>query len=65
MKNVENYLKSVGKQFVKESVERFEFDFYRSEIIGMMRDDGFGELNWEDLRVNLNRIVSSNTKVKS
>ena len=49
-----------SKQFVKESVEHFEFDFNRTEIIGMMRDDGFGELNWEDLRANLNRIVNEN-----
>tara|TARA_R100000995_G_scaffold9429_1_gene3992 strand:- start:1691 stop:2674 length:984 start_codon:yes stop_codon:yes gene_type:complete len=49
-----------SKQFVKESVEQFEFDFNRTEIIGMMRDDGFGELNWEDLRANLNRIVNEN-----
>jgi len=54
-----------SKRFVKESVENFEFDFNRTEIVGMMRDDGFGELNWEDLRANLNRIISDNASVKS
>jgi 5'-3' exonuclease len=54
-----------AKNIVKQGVENFEFDFNRTEVLGMMRDDGFGELNWEDLRANLNRIVSSNTSVKS
>jgi hypothetical protein len=25
-------------------------------LIGMMREDGFGELNWEDLKSQLNKI---------
>jgi DNA polymerase-1 len=54
-----------SKRYVKESVENFEFNLNRTEIIGMMRNDGFGELNWEDLRTNLNRIVSDNTVVKT
>jgi len=53
-----------SKNIVKEGVENFEFDFNRTEILGMMRDDGFGELNWEELRTNLNRIVSDNGNVK-
>jgi len=31
-------------------------EFNKTEIIGMMREDGFGELNWEDLKEKLNRI---------
>ena len=41
---------------VKESIENFEATFNKTEIIGMMREDGFGELNWEDLKEKLNRI---------
>ena len=40
----------------KESIENFECEFNKTEIIGMMRDDGFGELNWEVLKENLNKI---------
>ena len=46
-----------SKMVVKEAIENFESTFNKTEIIGMMREDGFGELNWEDLRTNLNRIV--------
>jgi hypothetical protein len=53
------------KQFVKNAVENFEFDFNRTDIIRLMTEDGFGELNLEDLRTNLNRIVSSNSNVNS
>ena len=49
-----------SKNIVKEGVENFEFGLNRTEIIGMMRKDGFGELNWEELRTNLNRIVNEN-----
>ena len=45
-----------SKIHVKESIENFECEFNKTEIIGMMRDDGFGELNWEVLKENLNKI---------
>jgi len=45
-----------SKIHVKESIEAFESTFNKTEIIGMMREDGFGELNWEDLKEKLNRI---------
>ena len=45
-----------SKLHVKESIETFESTFNKTEIIGMMREDGFGELNWEDLKEKLNRI---------
>jgi len=46
-----------SKMTVKEAVEGFECTFNKTEVIRMMREDGFGELNWEDLRTNLNRIT--------
>lgn len=45
-----------AKQFTQEAVENFECDFNRTELIRMMRNDGFGELNWEDLKSQLNKI---------
>lgn len=45
-----------SKAYVKESIENFECEFNKTQIIGMMRADGFGELNWEDLRSRLNKI---------
>ena len=45
-----------AKTHVKESIANFECEFNKTEIIGMMRDDGFGELNWEVLKENLNKI---------
>jgi len=46
-----------SKQHVEESIENFECEFNKTELIGMMRADGFGELNWEDLKENLNKIT--------
>mgnify|MGYP001265209622 CR=1 FL=1 len=45
-----------SKIHVKESIENFECEFNRTNVIGMMRADGFGELNWEDLKTHLNKI---------
>jgi len=45
-----------SKDFVKNSIEDFECEFSTIEVYRKMREDGFGELNWEDLRTNLNRI---------
>ena len=45
-----------SKTYVKESIQNFECEFNKTDIIGMMRDDGFGELNWEDLKAHLNKI---------
>ena len=47
-----------AKTFVKESVENFECEFNKTEIIKLMREDGFGELNWEELKAHLNKISS-------
>jgi hypothetical protein len=45
-----------SKQHVQHTIENFECEFNKTEIIGMMRSDGFGELNWEVLKENLNKI---------
>jgi DNA polymerase-1 len=47
-----------SKTFVKESIENFDFTFNKTGILKMMIDDGFGELNWEDLKTSLNKIIS-------
>jgi len=46
-----------SKMHVKESIENFECEFNKTEILGLMRADGFGELNWEDLKTHLNKIA--------
>ncbi len=45
-----------SKEHIKYSVENFECDFNKTEVIRLMREDGFGELNWDDLRAHLNKI---------
>ncbi len=47
-----------SKDFVKNAVENFECNFNKIEIMKKMRDDGFGELNWKDLELHLNKINS-------
>ena len=45
-----------AKDRVQYAVENFECDFNKTQIIGMMKNDGLGELNWEDLKEHLNKI---------
>ena len=45
-----------SKAQVKDSIENFECDFNKTELLGLMREDGFGELNWEELKAHLNKI---------
>jgi hypothetical protein len=45
-----------SKVHVRESVENFECDFNKTELLRLMREDGFGELNWEELKAHLNKI---------
>jgi len=45
-----------SKTFVDNAIENFDCNFNQLEIYRKMREDGFGELNWEDLKTNLNRI---------
>ena len=54
-----------SKMVVKEAVENFEHTFNKTEIIRMMRADGFGELNWESLKTNLNRITYNCNRKKN
>ena len=44
-----------SKQRVRWS-KSFESNFNKTAILKMMRDDGFGELNWSDLNIHLTRI---------
>lgn len=46
-----------SKMHTKAAIETFEHHFNKTEILKMMRADGFGELNWEDLRTALNKIA--------
>ena len=54
-----------SKIVVKDSVENFDFNFNKTAILGMMIEDGFGELNWEELKTNLNRIASVGVDIAS
>ena len=45
-----------SKQKVDYAITEFECSFNKTSIIGMMMEDGFGELNWEDLKASLNKI---------
>ena len=54
-----------GKDHVRFSIENFECEFNKTQILGMMRDDGFGELNWEDLRTHLNKITRESVDTSS
>tara|TARA_Y200000002_G_C22645709_1_gene649037 strand:+ start:424 stop:1395 length:972 start_codon:yes stop_codon:yes gene_type:complete len=45
-----------SKSMVKNAVENFECTFNKTTIIKLMREDGFGEINWGDLEASLNRI---------
>ena len=45
-----------SKLQVKESIENFECDFNKIELLKLMQQDGFGELNWEELKAHLNKI---------
>tara|TARA_R100000008_G_scaffold19975_3_gene10329 strand:+ start:14417 stop:15388 length:972 start_codon:yes stop_codon:yes gene_type:complete len=45
-----------SKDFIRNAIENFECNFNKIEIMKKMRDDGFGELNWKDLELHLNKI---------
>ena len=45
-----------GTQKIDYALENFECDFNKTELLRMMMEDGFGELNWEELKTFLNRI---------
>jgi len=52
-----------SKDFVQNAIENFECVFNKIEIMKKMRDDGFGELNWKDLELHLNKINSTRRSV--
>ncbi len=45
-----------GKQTIDYALENFECEFNKTELLKLMMNDGFGELNWEELKGFLNRI---------
>jgi 5'-3' exonuclease len=45
-----------GKQIIDHALENFECDFNKTELLRLMVEDGFGELNWEELKTFLNKI---------
>jgi len=45
-----------GKQMIDYALENFECDFHKTELLKLMIEDGFGELNWEELKTFLNKI---------
>ena len=45
-----------GKQTIDYALENFECDFHKTELLRLMIEDGFGELNWEELKTFLNKI---------
>ena len=45
-----------GKQVIDYALENFECDFNKTELLRLMMQDGFGELNWEELKTFLNKI---------
>ena len=45
-----------GKQVIDYALENFECEFNKTELLRLMMNDGFGELNWEELKTFLNKI---------
>jgi len=45
-----------GKQKIDYALQNFECDFNKTELLKLMMEDGFGELNWEELKTYLNKI---------
>ena len=43
-------------QKIDYAINNFECDFNKTELLRMMMEDGFGELNWEELKTFLNKI---------
>ena len=45
-----------GIQKIDYALENFECAFNKTDLLKMMMTDGFGELNWEELKTFLNKI---------
>jgi len=41
---------------VHYTLDNFEYDYNKTEVIRMMNQDGFGVFNWDDLHATMNRI---------
>lgn len=39
------------------SLDNFEYEYNKTEVIRMMNQDGFGVFNWDDLHATMNRIA--------
>ena len=44
------------REKVYYTLDNFEYDYNKTEIIRMMNQDGFGVFNWDDLHATMNRI---------
>ena len=51
-----------NSRVIKEAVENYPTEFYRTDLIKMMIQDGFAELNWDELYSSMNRIRIANAK---
>ena len=49
-----------SKQSVDWNLNNFDHEFNYIEILKMMRDDGFGELNWSDMKIYFDKMVKLN-----
>jgi len=49
-------VQSKGK--VDFTIDNFEFDFNKTEIIKMMHEDGFGAYNWDELFAKMKKIAT-------
>ena len=49
-----------SKQSVDWNLNNFDHEFNYIEILKMMRDDGFGELNWSDMKMYFDKMVKLN-----
>ena len=45
------------REKVSYSLDNFEYEYNKTEIIRMMNQDGFGVFNWDDLHATMNRIA--------
>jgi DNA polymerase-1 len=45
------------KHSIRDSINEYPKDFHKNDVRKMLLLDGFGELDWTDLFINLNRIM--------
>jgi hypothetical protein len=49
-----------SKQKVDWNLVNFKHEFSYIDILKMMRQDGFGELNWSDMKIYFDKMVKLN-----